>query len=87
MTSPTANATDNHLVWYAGYGSNLLRKRFDCYIKGGKPDGSTKTYPGCRDKTDPRDDRPVTLRHDFFFADHSDTWNCLKTTGKCLKRW
>jgi hypothetical protein len=35
--------SDTRLVWYAGYGSNLLRRRFDCYIKGGKPEGSGKT--------------------------------------------
>ena len=66
---------ENQLVWYAGYGSNLLRERFECYIKGGKPKGSTRAYPGCRDKTDPCADRPVTLRHEFFFADHSSSWN------------
>jgi len=24
-------------VWYAGYGSNLNKQRFMCYIKGGTP--------------------------------------------------
>jgi len=75
MATRNPAVTEDHLVWYAGYGSNLLRERFDCYIKGGQPQGSTRTYPGCRDKTDPRADRPVTLRHEFFFADRSDAWN------------
>ncbi|MBL0236650.1 MAG: hypothetical protein IPQ02_08595 [Saprospiraceae bacterium] len=35
-------------IWYASYGSNLLEERFQCYIKGGMPKGSTKTYLGCR---------------------------------------
>jgi len=26
----------NMYVWYVGYGSNLLRERFLCYILGGK---------------------------------------------------
>src|SRR6185312_10705420 len=56
MTISAAPASDNRIVWYAGYGSNLLRRRFDCYIKGGKPEGSKKTYSGCRDKNDPRGD-------------------------------
>jgi hypothetical protein len=75
MATRNPAITEDHLIWYAGYGSNLLRERFDCYIKGGQPAGSTRTYPGCRDKTDPHADRPVTLRHEFFFADHSKAWN------------
>jgi hypothetical protein len=75
MATRNRAVTEDHLVWYAGYGSNLLRERFDCYIKRGQPKGSTRTYPGCRDKTDPRADRPVTLRHEFFFADRPDAWN------------
>jgi hypothetical protein len=75
MATRNSAITEDHLVWYAGYGSNLLRERFDCYIKGGQPAGSTRTYPGCRDKTDPRGDRAVTLRHEFFFANHSKAWN------------
>jgi hypothetical protein len=75
MATRNPPISEDHLVWYAGYGSNLLRKRFDCYIKGGRPEGSTKTYPGCRDRTDPRADCPLTLRHEFFFADHSTAWN------------
>jgi hypothetical protein len=75
MATRNPAITEDHLVWYAGYGSNLLRERFDCYIKGGQPKGSTRTYPGCRDKADPRADSPVTLRHEFFFADHSKAWN------------
>jgi hypothetical protein len=66
--------SDDHLVWYAGYGSNLLRSRFDCYIGGGTLAGAAKTYSGCRDKTAIRGDRPITLSHQLYFADHSDTW-------------
>jgi hypothetical protein len=75
MTTRNPSIAGDHLVWYAGYGSNLLRARFDCYINGGQPNGSTRTYPGCRDTTHPRADRPITLRHEFFFADHSTAWN------------
>lgn len=75
MTVAATHASDDHLVWYAGYGSNLLRKRFDYYITGGKPEGSTKEYSGCRDKTAPRDDRQIALNHELYFADHSNSWN------------
>lgn len=80
-TIPRMNATrvipasDNRLVWYAGFGSNLLRERFDCYIKGGKPKGSNADYAGCRDKSDVQGDQPIKLHHALYFADHSNAWN------------
>ena len=66
--------SDNDLVWYAGYGSNLSPTRFDCYIRGGTPEGSTRPCPGCRDKTPPRADRQITLPHQLYFADRSERW-------------
>jgi hypothetical protein len=74
MTENGIPASGDRLVWYAVYGSNLLRSRFDCYIQGGKPDGATKEYTGCRDKTLPRDARRVMLAHSVYFADHSESW-------------
>jgi len=62
-------------VWYAGYGSNLRRNRFECYIAGGNPQGSKRSYTGCRDKRSPRDDRPIPLQHDLYFAEYSKLWN------------
>jgi hypothetical protein len=37
MANREIPVSDNPFVWYAVYGSNLLRSRFDCYIQGGKP--------------------------------------------------
>jgi hypothetical protein len=68
-------ASDNRLVWYAGYGSNLLRQRFDLYINGGKPAGATKEYTGCRDKSAPRGDKQITLQSELYFADRSTAWD------------
>lgn len=68
-------ASDDRLVWYAGYGSNLLRERFECYIKGGKPRGSKNDYAGCRDMSAPRGDQPIKLQNALYFADHSNAWN------------
>ena len=65
MRSANISPSDNRLVWYAVYGSNLRRQRFDCYIAGGRPEGSNTEYPGCRDKTPPKDDRPIALTHAF----------------------
>jgi hypothetical protein len=61
-------------VWYASYGSNLSRDRFLHYLRGGRPAGASRTYPGARDRTPPADDRALTLPGALFFAWESPTW-------------
>lgn len=61
-------------VWYAAYGTNLSAKRFHCYLQGGRPSGSRRRYPGCRDRTVPRDDRPVVVVGTVHFALESSVW-------------
>lgn len=61
-------------VWYACYGSNLSRKRFLCYIKGGTPNFSDTEYPGCTDRTPPQDERNILIPHRLYFAVQSETW-------------
>src|SRR5204862_84081 len=64
-----------NLIWYASYGSNLsFRDRFMCYVVGGKPAGSTKENQGCRDKKPPRDNKPISLSFELYFAGHSHSW-------------
>ena len=29
-------------VWYVSYGSNMARRRFDCYLSGGAAPGATR---------------------------------------------
>ena len=64
----------NH-IWYVSYGSNLKRDRFMCYIEGGKCYDNGKIYDGCRDKSDPIMDKPVTINHRLYFANYSPSWN------------
>jgi hypothetical protein len=61
-------------VWYASYGSNLSRDRFLCYLRGGRPEGATRTYPGARDTSDPQGDDPLVLPGQVFFGWRSPTW-------------
>jgi hypothetical protein len=61
-------------VWYASYGSNLSRERFLTYLRGGRPPGATRTYPGARNQAAPADDCPLTLPGQVFFGWHSPTW-------------
>lgn len=63
------------LVWYVSYGSNLCLDRFLRYIEGGNLSGTNRRYPGCRDKTHPRQSRALTIRHELFFACRSTLWN------------
>ena len=62
---------DKSYVWYVGYGSNLSRQRFLCYIVGGKPAyGFESAIPasGCADKSLPLEDRPIVIPHSLYFA-------------------
>lgn len=62
------------LAWYAAYGSNLSRARFDIYLRGGTPDGATHHYPGCRDLSAPLEDRPGEIEMQLAFGGTSKTW-------------
>ncbi|MFN8105813.1 MAG: histone deacetylase [Acidimicrobiia bacterium] len=61
-------------VWYAAYGSNLDRARFDCYVVGGRPPGAARTYPGCRDREPPADEAAARIPHRLYFAGASTVW-------------
>ena len=76
--SPNQKQSTPKRVWYASYGSNLKRKRFMCYIKGGTPEGSAKKYDGCfRDKSEPIESRPISINWELYFAGRSRPWgNC-----------
>ncbi|MEQ9403196.1 MAG: hypothetical protein RIM99_06415 [Cyclobacteriaceae bacterium] len=63
------------LVWYAAYGSNIQEERFLCYIRGGRPNGRSSIYEGCRDKTLPVDDEEIYLKNLLYFAKRSKGWN------------
>ena len=62
------------LVWYAGYGSNLSRERFACYVAGGAPPGADHVYAGCRDRTAPRATTTLRFPGRLRFAGTSTVW-------------
>lgn len=49
-------------------------QRFLCYIQGGRPTGSTKTNPGCSDKTLPLKSESFIIPHKLYFARNSQSW-------------
>ena len=61
-------------VWYASYGLNLLLKRFMCYIRGGRLEGSTTTYKGCTNKEPPAGDKRITIPYELYFTEKSRSW-------------
>ncbi len=61
-------------VWYVAYGSNLGTDRFRCYLAGGRPDGGTRTYAGCRDPSDPAGTFSLELPGALLFAGESGVW-------------
>lgn len=61
-------------VWYASYGSNLLRERFLCYILGGTPQGAKRHNTGTTDKTLPLMDEPIKMKYPLYFAERSESW-------------
>lgn len=61
-------------VWYVGYGSNLSLARFGCYLYGGRPDGGSRTYLGCRDRSAPAEVAPVRVPGGIHFAGRSTVW-------------
>ena len=70
-------STKKDLIWYVSYGSNLSYDRFICYLLGGKPNGSTKTYLGSSDRDLPIDSALVNLNYSLYFAKNSSVWyNC-----------
>lgn len=61
-------------VWYACYGSNLLKERFLLYIKSGKCRFNDKCYKGCADKSEPLRDIPNTIPYELYFGKSSPSW-------------
>jgi len=62
-------------LWYLSYGSNLNENRFNCYLRGGQPQGSMESEEGCRDAAPPVKARGKTIPHEMVFAGTSTRWN------------
>jgi len=65
---------EDDLLWYVSYGSNMSAARFACYLRGGRPVGGARTYPGARDPRPARDTRGVWLPGAVYFAGESAVW-------------
>ncbi len=63
------------LIWYVSYGSNLSIDRFRCYLFGGKPDGSSRTYSGSSQRIEPLKSSLFVVNYSLYFAKSSSVWN------------
>ena len=63
------------LIWYAGYGSNLDKERFYCYIRGGRPKGNIRKNDGCRDNSLPLSEKKMLIPYELYFSGKSESWN------------
>jgi hypothetical protein len=61
-------------IWYVAYGSNLSRERFGHYLRGGRPYGMERDYPGCRDTSDELESFGLLINGGVYFAGHSSVW-------------
>ena len=68
------NKSEDSLVWYACYGSNMDANRLACYIQGGTPLGGARNYRGCDDKSMPTAETSMELPYPLYFAGESKVW-------------
>ena len=61
-------------VWYVSYGSNMLRERFLCYIKGGAFEAGGADHKPCDDPTEPLAVKAVEIPYDMYFGNNSPSW-------------
>jgi len=61
-------------VWYACYGSNILRERFMLYIEGGFSKFNNEYYIPCTDKSAPLKDMPIDIPYELYFGNSSKKW-------------
>ncbi|MDW8034515.1 MAG: hypothetical protein RMI79_06270 [Nitrososphaerota archaeon] len=61
-------------VWYVGYGSNLCKERFLCYIQGGRFKWGGCEARGCKDKTLPKESKPFWIPYRLYFSGKSRCW-------------
>lgn len=71
---PSVAVSRNDYVWYASYGSNLIYERLLVYIKGGKSKFNGADYEGCRNKSIPKDTRPVAIPYKMYYGNDSSPW-------------
>ncbi|OPX83659.1 MAG: hypothetical protein A4E53_04494 [Pelotomaculum sp. PtaB.Bin104] len=63
------------LVWYVGYGSNMLNERFMCYINGGQFRHNGRPHNRCADTTPPLAKMIYEIPYNMYYGNRSSGWN------------
>jgi gamma-glutamylcyclotransferase (GGCT)/AIG2-like uncharacterized protein YtfP len=71
---PSVALSRKDYIWYASYGSNLIYERLLVYIKGGKSKFNGVEYEGCRNRSIPKDTRPVAIPYKMYYGNESSPW-------------
>ncbi|CAJ1944185.1 unnamed protein product [Sphenostylis stenocarpa] len=75
VSSTWRSELSNVYIWYASYGSNMWKARFNCYLAGGQVDGMVKHCSGSANRTLPKEILWKNFPcHIFFGRDSSDSW-------------
>ncbi|HSW65737.1 MAG TPA: M20/M25/M40 family metallo-hydrolase [Bacillota bacterium] len=61
-------------IWYATYGSGLLKENFMYHIQGGRAKGSSRTFVGTSDPTPPKKDSFMSLPYPLYFSGSCPAW-------------
>jgi len=60
--------TNQEYIWYVGYGSNLSKQRFLCYILSGTPKYGCKSNQACTNKAKPLENKLIKIPYVLYFA-------------------
>ncbi|KAK7347341.1 hypothetical protein VNO80_21871 [Phaseolus coccineus] len=75
VSSTWRSELSNVYIWYASYGSNMWKARFNCYLEGGQVEGMVKQCSGSVNRTLPKEIMWKTFPCDIFFGrDSSYSW-------------
>lgn len=68
------NVTEDSVIWYATYGSNLSADRFRCYIEGKGHEKVMMVHTGCRNKTIWKESECTIMPGKIYFGNVSGSW-------------
>ena len=66
---------NDDLVWYVSYGSNMLKKRFMCYLTGDLFPGMGRAPKACDNPSEPLNEIPFLIQYNMYFGNKSGTWD------------
>jgi hypothetical protein len=66
--------SNDNLIWYVGYGSNLNLQRFNCYLFGGIPNYSFRNHKGSGIRHAPVKSAAIKIPFELYFSKSAESW-------------